>query len=74
MVAGIEPRLCRLVPGKAGQPVGDISRIARFRHLAVIDDVDADCRLTRNDVRNGLAHQAVELGFVVGFALVLADQ
>src|SRR4029077_13680045 len=60
--------------GKPGQPVGDIGRVTRLRHLAVIDDVDARLGLAADDVENGLAGQPLELCLVVGLALVLGDE
>ena len=74
MVPGIEPRLGRLVPGKPGQAVGDISGIAGLRHLPVIDDVDADRSLAADDVDDRLAHQPVERVLVIRLALILAHQ
>ena len=57
MIAGVEPRFRRLVPGKAGEAIGDIGRIAGLRHLPVIDDVDPDRDLAADDVDDRLAHQ-----------------
>jgi len=74
VVAGVEPGLRRLVPFEARQPVGDIGRIARFRHLAVIDDVDADLGLAADDREDCLARQPFQLRLVIGLALILLHQ
>ncbi len=74
VVLGVEPRLGRLMPGKARKAVGDIGRIAGLRHFAVIDDVDADRSLAADDVEHGLTHHPVEFALIKGFALILAHQ
>ena len=72
MRPGIEPRFGRLVAGKPGQPVGDIGRIARLRHLAVVDDVDAGLGLAPHDREHRLAGQPRQRSGVVGSSLSFA--
>ena len=74
VVARVEARLRRLVPGKPGQAVGDIGRIARFRHLAIIDDIDAGCRLAAHDREDRISGLPLDRRPVVRLALVLGDQ
>ena len=74
VVPGVEPGHRRLVAGKPREPVGDIGRIPRLRHLAVIDDVDAGCGLAPDDVGDRLPGQAIERSLVIGLALILVHQ
>src|SRR5580692_6037089 len=74
VLPGVQARLGGLVTGESGKAVRDIGRVAGLRHLAVIDDVDADIGLAANDVDDSLPGQAVEFGLVIRLALVLAHQ
>jgi hypothetical protein len=74
MLPRVQARLGGLVAGEPREAVRNVGRITGLRHLAVIDDVDTGVRLAANDVDDRLPGQAVELGLVVGLALVLAHQ
>ena len=59
IVLDVERRRALAAPGEAAEPIGDIGRIAGLRHLAVIDDVDAD-----RDA--GGAHRGDRVGDAIG--------
>ena len=67
----MRPRgLGRALGREAGQPVGDIGRIADLAGLAVADDVDAAIDLPLDRVGDGAAHDPIELGRIDRGALL----
>ena len=60
-------------PAKAGHPVFDIGGIARFRHLAVIDQVDAGIGLLLDDLGNRFADARRQRGGIDRHAFLLCE-
>ena len=58
---------------KPAEAVLDIGRIARLRHLAVIDEVDAGMRLFPDDLRNRVADARLERRAVDRHAFLLGE-
>src|SRR5262249_62205649 len=59
--------------GEAGAPVLDVSRIARLRHLAVIDEIDARLGLFLDDLRDSRPYARIERRAVDRHAFFLRE-
>ena len=74
MVRKVEMRLGGELAAEAVEPILDVGRVADLAGLAVADDVEPDIGLALDNIRNRAPHHAIELGLVIGFAAVLAEQ